>query len=306
VPISGVSFEECIQLSKEVAQRVGEELAIPVYLYEKSAQRPQRRNLADVRRGEYESLEAKLKLPEWRPDFGPAKFNAKAGATVIGARGLLIAFNINLNTREVQYAMDIALELRTKGRSARRGNTVPVYLRGEEILKYREGCYPCGKDDFVGNTLQQTVEHCWTEHRYDLVELLKLHGIDPEKPEGESVKIPGRFACCKAFGWFVEEYDRAQVSFNLTNFKVTSMHEVLEETRRLASERGLAVTGSEIVGMVPYEALLASGRYHLKREGCSASTTISDILSAGVEFLGLNELAQFRIEERVLGWPEQF
>ena len=144
VPVSGISTEDCIQLSKEVARRVGDELKIPVYLYEKSAQKPERKNLAIIRQGEYEGLADKLKNPQWKPDFGPSQFNAKAGATVMGVREFLIAYNINLNSRELKHATDIAFELREKGRSARRGNIKPFYYKGQEILKYGKGKYPCG------------------------------------------------------------------------------------------------------------------------------------------------------------------
>ncbi len=304
VPVTGISIEECVQLSKEVAKRVGEELKIPVYLYEKSATRPERRNLAIIRQGEYEALPEKLKDPKWKPDYGPAEFNAKAGATVIGVREFLIAYNINLNTREAKYATDIAFELREKGRSARRGNIHPFYFKGQEILKYKEGHYPCGSCDFVGKTMQETIEHCQKEHGYDLRELLTLNGIDPDHPEGKSVKKPGKFKHCKAIGWMVPEYDRAQISINLTNYKVTSMHHVMEETRKLAAERGIVVTGSEIVGMVPYPALLETGKFYLKRQSRSVGIPIRDILETAVQSLGLRDVSDFKIEERVLGLPE--
>jgi len=305
VPVNGITTEECIELSKEVAKRVGEELNIPVYLYEKSAQTPERENLAVIRQGEYEALEEKLKKPEWKPDFGPAEFNAAAGATVIGVREFLIAYNISLNTREAIHATDIAFELREKGRSARTGNTnSPFYYNKTKILKYKEGEYPCGLDDFVGKTIDETIKHCKEKHDFDLVELLKLNGVNPEKPEGQSVKIPGLFNYCKAIGWMVPEYDRAQISINLTNYKVTSTHHVLEETRKLAAERGLIVTGSEIVGMIPFPALLESGKFYLKKQGRSTGIPIRDILNTAVQSLGLNDVSEFNIEERVLGLPK--
>ena len=305
VPVSGVTTEECIELSKVVAKRVGEELHIPVYLYEKSAAKPERENLAKVRQGEYEALEEKLKKPEWKPDFGPAKFNAKAGATVIGVREFLIAYNINLNTRELLHATDIAFELREKGRSARALTDTPFYYKSTEILKYENGNYPCGNEDqFVGKSIAETIKHCKEVHKYDLVELLELNGIDPKKPEGQSVKVPGKFKHCKAIGWMVPKYDKAQISINLTNYKVTSMHHVLEETRRLAMERGLVVTGSEIVGMVPYPALLETGKFYLKNQHRSIGVPIKDILNTAVQSLGLNDVSEFKIEERVLGLPK--
>ncbi len=304
VPVSGVTTEECIEISKEVAKRVGEELKIPVYLYEKSATSPERENLAFIRQGEYEALPEKLKKPEWKPDYGPAEFNPKAGATVIGVREFLIAYNISLNTREKLHATDIAFELREKGRSARRPVSKPFYYKGTNILKYKEGEYPCGECDFVGKTIQETIDHCKNVHNYDLVELLKLNGIDPDKPEGKSVKKKGKFKYCKAIGWLVKEYDRAQISINLTNYKVTSMHHVLEETRKLAAERGLVVTGSEIVGLVPYPALLETGKFYLKKQGRSTGIPIKDILETAVQSLGLRDVSDFVIEERVLGLPK--
>ncbi|MCZ7604228.1 MAG: glutamate formimidoyltransferase [Melioribacteraceae bacterium] len=304
IPVNGVTIEECIQLSKDVAKRVGEELEIPIYLYEKSAQLPERENLAVIRKGEYEALEAKLKDPKWKPDFGPTKFNAKSGATVMGVREFLIAYNINLNTREPKHATDIAFELREKGRSARELSDGSFYYKSENILKYEEGKYPCGHHDFIGKSIQETIEHCKKEHGYDLADILDQHGINPSKPEGESVKIPGKFKYCKAIGWMVPEYNRAQISINLTNYKVTSMHHVLEEARRLAMERGLVVTGSEIVGMVPYTALLETGKFYLRNQHRSAGIPIKDILETAVQSLGLNDVSQFNIEERVLGLPK--
>ena len=304
VPVSGISTEECIQLSEEVAERVGTELNIPVYLYEKSAKSPNRRNLAHVRMGEYEALEEKLKKPEWKPDFGPAIFNPGAGATVIGVREFLIAYNISLNTGESKFATDIAFELREKGRSARKGNIKPFYFKGGDILKYKAGEYPCGSCDFVSDSIPSLFDHCQEKHTYDLAEVLKLNGIDPNNPEGNSVKKPGLFPHCKAIGWMVPEYKRAQISINLTNYKVTPMHEVLEATRKLAQERGLVVTGSEIVGMVPYPALLESGKYYLKRQQRSTGIPNRDILEIAVQSLGLRDVSDFNIEERVLGLPK--
>jgi glutamate formiminotransferase/formiminotetrahydrofolate cyclodeaminase len=305
VPVSGITTEECIELSKEVAKKVGEELKIPVYLYEKSATKPERENLAIVRQGEYEALEEKLKKPEWKPDFGPVKFNAKAGATVIGVREFLIAYNISLNTREALHATDIAFELREKGRSARVLNDSAFYYKSPKILKYEKGNYPCGNEDqFVGKSVYEAIKHCKDVHGYDLKELLELNGIDPKKPEGQSVKVPGKFKHCKAIGWMVPEYDRAQISINLTNYKVTSMHHVLDETRRLAAERGLVVTGSEVVGMVPYPALLETGKYYLRKQHRSTGIPIKDVLNTAVQSLGLNDVSDFKIEERVLGLPK--
>ncbi|HMN16525.1 MAG TPA: glutamate formimidoyltransferase [Ignavibacteriaceae bacterium] len=304
VPVSGITTEECIELSNEVAKRVGQELNIPVYLYEKSAVKPERENLAKIRQGEYEALEEKLKKPEWKPDYGPSEFNAKAGATVMGVREFLIAYNINLNTREEKYASDIAFELREKGRSAREGSKGPFYFKSEKILKYEKDKYPCGSCDFTGKTISETVKHCKDSHNYDLTELLELNGIDPSKPEGQSVKIPGLFKHCKAIGWMVNKFDRAQISINLTNYKITSMHDVFDATEKLAADRGLRVTGSEIVGMVPYPALLETGKYYLRKQHRSIGVPVKDILNTAVQSLGLNDVSEFNIEERVLGLPE--
>lgn len=305
VPVNGVTTEECIELSKSVAKRVAEELGIPVYLYEKSASKPERKNLAFIRQGEYEALPEKLKKSEWKPDFGQSKFNSKAGATVIGVREFLIAYNINLNTREEKYATDIAFELREKGRSARKKNNSPFYFKNDDIIKYNEGEYPCGnEDEFIGKTIEETIKHCAEVHQYDLKELLELNGIDCSKVEGQSVKVPGKFKNCKAIGWMVGKYNRVQISINLTDYKATSMHDVLEETRRLAATRGIVVTGSEIVGMVPFSALLQSGKYYLKLQSRSAGIPTKDILETAVQSLGLRDVSDFIIEGRVLGLPK--
>jgi glutamate formiminotransferase/formiminotetrahydrofolate cyclodeaminase len=304
VPVSGISTEDCIKLSEEVAERIGNELGIPVYLYEKSAKSADRENLATIRMGEYEALEEKLKKPEWKPDFGPARFNPRAGATVIGVREFLIAYNINLNTTESKYATDIAFELREKGRSARRGNIFPFYFKGRDILKYNSGSYPCGSCEFLSDTMEELIKHCKDEHNYDLTDLLKANGIDPEKVEGNSVKKPGLFSHCKAIGWMVPEYKRAQISINLTNYKITSLHDVIEATRQLAEQRGIVVTGSEIVGMVPFPALLETGKYYLRKQRRSTGIPVRDILDVAVQSLGLNDVSDFILNERVLGLPK--
>ncbi len=303
VPVEGVTMQDCVELSVEVAKRVGEELGIPVYLYEESARVPERRNLANIRQGEYEGLPKKLKDPRWKPDFGPAEFNPRAGATVIGAREFLIAYNITLNTREKQYATDIAFELREKGRSARTGNVKPIYMRGD-LLKYRENHFPCGNCDFVGKTLKETVQHCKDVHGYDLIELLKMHAIDPENVIGKSVKKPGIFKHCKAIGWYVEEYGRAQISINLTNYKITPPHLVLEKARELAAERGLVVTGSEIVGLVPFQAIYQAGHYYLEKQGRSTGIPVKDVIDTAIYSMGLNDVTPFHPEEKILGLPE--
>ncbi len=193
--------------------------------------------------------------------------------------------------------------MREKGRSAREGNIVPFYYMGTSILKYSEERYPCGTCDFIGTTYEEVSEHCTSEHDYSLTDLLALNAIDPKKLIGQSVKKPGLFQYCKAIGWMVPDYDRAQISINLTDYNVTSMHHVIAATRKMATERGLIVTGSEIVGMVPYPALLEVGKYYLTKQGRSVGIPIRDILETAVQSLGLSDVSDFIIEERVLGLP---
>lgn len=302
VPVEGVTMEDCVEISIDVAKRVGEELRIPVYLYEESAQQEERRNLANIRHGEYEGLKEKLSDPKWKPDYGPAEFNSKAGATVIGAREFLIAFNITLNTTERQYAMDIAFELREKGRSAREGDTDIIYMRGD-LLKYQKHHYPCGNCNFVGKTIVETKQHCRDAHQYDLFELLRMHDIDPENPIGRSVKVPGIFKHCKAIGWFVQEYKRAQISINLTNYKITPPHLVLEKARELAAIRGIIVTGSEVVGLIPFQAIYQAGIYYLEKQGQSTGIPINDIIETVIYSMGLNDVAKFDPQKKILGLP---
>jgi glutamate formiminotransferase/formiminotetrahydrofolate cyclodeaminase len=303
VPVNGISMEEVVQISKDVAKRVGEELRIPVYLYEESAASEERKSLANIRKGEYEALTEKLQDPHWKPDFGPAEFNARAGATVVGAREFLIAYNVTLNTKEPKYATDIAFELREKGRSVRTGNIHPFYFKGD-LLKYSENYYPCGTCDFIGKTNEEIAEHCRKEHNYDLAKLLNLHDTDPEEPGGRSVKKPGKFNHCRAIGWFVKEYSRAQISINLTNYKITPIHLVLEEARKLAAERGLVVTGSEIVGLVPFQAIYDAGKFYLKQQGKSAGIPVHDVIENAIYSMGLNDVSPFVPAEKILGLPK--
>jgi glutamate formiminotransferase / formiminotetrahydrofolate cyclodeaminase len=302
VPVEGVSMEDCAVLARRLGRRVGEELGIPVYLYESAASRPGRRNLAEVRKGEYEGLAAKLKDPEWTPDFGPAAANVKSGATIIGAREFLVAYNVTLNSADKGHATDIAFELREKGRVARRGRVKPFYQAGELIF-YTDGSFPCGNCDFTGATFQETVDHCAKAHGYDLPDLLRMNDVDPTNPVGQKVHRRGLFSHCKAIGWYVDTYRRAQISVNLTNYKQTAPHTVLEAARNLAQERGLLVTGSEIVGMVPFQCLLASGRHYLKAMGKSTGVPVTDILQTAVFSMGLGDVAPFDLEKKVLGLP---
>ncbi len=301
VPVEGVTMEDCADLARRLGERVARELAIPVYLYEAAASRPERRNLAEVRRGEYEGLEMKLQDPQWQPDF-PAPYNAQAGATIMGAREFLVAYNVTLNSGSRDHATDIAFELREKGRVARRGRVKPYYQAGELIF-YKEGAFPCGNCEFTGATFQETVDHCASAHGYDLPALMRMNDFDPAHPVGQKVRRRGIFSHCKAIGWYVDTYRRAQISVNLTDYKQTAPHAVLEEARRLAAERGLVVTGSEIVGLVPFQCLLASGRHYLKAMGKSTGVPTSDILQTAVFSMGLGDAAPFEIEKKILGLP---
>ncbi|HEU4951501.1 MAG TPA: glutamate formimidoyltransferase [Holophagaceae bacterium] len=308
IPVEGVSMEDCAELARRLGKRVGKELGIPVYLYEAAASRPERKNLAAVREGEYEALPKKAHDPAWKPDFGPHAFHAKAGATVIGAREFLIAFNITLNSRDKAHATDIAFELREKGRVARRHQRTALYSSGEE-LTYEAGRFPCGNcAEHDEPSFEALVQHCRDEHGYDLRHLLALNGIHAtDAPDGgvvgQRAYRAGIFAHCKAIGWVVEAYGRAQISVNLTDYKVTSAHEVLEAARELARERGLVVTGSEIVGLVPYAALAESGRHYLRSMGRSPFVPAVDLVQAAIHSMGLADVAPFEVEKKVLGLP---
>jgi len=302
VPVSGVRMDDCVELAQQVGRRIGEELGIPVYLYEHAASRPERRNLSRVRAGEYEGLEEKLADPEWQPDFGPAIFNAKAGATAVGAREFLIAYNIDLNTTERKYANEIAYALRERGRWKRTGNTEPFYYKGEIVRFPEDGTYPCGPCDFVGDSFEALGKHYAREHGGDLKERYEALGIDPENPSGP-VFADGRFKDVKAIGWVVDDYHRAQISINLNNYKVSPAHEVLEAAREEASKRGIVITGSEIVGVVPYEAMRQSAVYYLRRMRKSTGIPVPDLLETAIQSLGLRDVAPFETEEKVLGMP---
>ena len=257
IPINGVSEEECIELSEQVGKRVGDELKIPVYLYEKSAKEKKRKKLPDIRKGEYEGLSDKLADPDWKPDYGPSKLHIKGGATVIGCRDFLIAYNINLNTRDHRLATDIAFELREAGRSKRIPNPNSKNLLDGDIVRHDNG-----------------------------------------KP----VKVPGIFKDIKAIGWYVESFKRAQISINFNNYKVSTIHDVFDEACRLANERGIRVTGSELVGLIPLEAVLMAGNYYLKKQNRSIGVPVKDIIECAVQSLGLNDVAPFNINEKIIDY----
>ncbi len=250
VPISGITMEETVVYARKLAERIGNELGIPVYCYENAAFSPERKNLANCRAGEYEGLPEKLVKPEWKPDFGPASFNAKSGATAVGARDFLVAYNINLNTTSTRRANAVAFDIREKGRPMREGNPITGKIVKDE--------------------------------------------------KGNGVYIPGSLKECKAIGWFIEEYGVAQISINLTNISVTPVHIAFEETCKKANERGLRVTGSEIVGLIPLKAMLDAGKYFLRKQKRSVGVSEEEIIKIAVKSMGLDELKTFKPDEKII------
>jgi glutamate formiminotransferase/formiminotetrahydrofolate cyclodeaminase len=302
VPVAGVTMEECVEIAREVGRRIGEELGIPVFLYEEAASRPERRSLSVVRAGEYEGLEARLAEPEWAPDFGPKAFNPAAGATAVGAREFLIAYNINLNTTDRRYATDIAYELRERGRWKRSGSTKPFYYKGEIVRFPEDGGYPCGNCDVVERSFDELATHYAEAHGGDLAARYASIPIDQENPSGPVFR-DGRFRFVKGLGWVIEEYGRAQISLNLTKYTVSPPHEVLEAAREEAGKRGLVVTGSEIVGLVPFEAMRWAARFYLRRMHKSTGLPVPDLMETAIQSMGLREVADFEAPDRVLGLP---
>ena len=250
IPIAGVSMEDCIEYSRHYAKRVAEELKIPVYLYEAAASSPERKNLSDIRKGEYEGLPAKLRDPKWKPDFGPAKFNSKTGALAVGARNFLVAYNINLNTTSTRRANAIAFDIRERGRVKRKGDA----LTGEII----------------------------------------------QDEKGQPVFEPGSLKSVKAIGWYIKEYDIAQISINLTDITVTPIHIAFDEACKHAEERGVRVTGSELVGLVPLRAMLEAGKYFLKKQQRSSGVSDRELIKIAIKSLGLNDLYEFKPGEKII------
>jgi glutamate formiminotransferase / formiminotetrahydrofolate cyclodeaminase len=250
VPVSGISMEEVVELARATGKRIGEELGIPIYFYENAATSDDRRNLADVRRGEYEALARKLVDPRWKPDHGPAEFTeqvAFTGATQVSAREFLVAWNVNLNTTNKRKAHSIALRIREQGR------------------------FRINKDG---------------KRWYD----------DDGNPE----QIPGKFKNVKGVGWFIEEYGVAQISMNLTNFRESPMHLIYDEIRKEADERGLIVTGSELVGLLPKDALLAAGEHYLSKQKMCSGVNEKELLDVAIRSMGLNDLYPFDIKDKVI------
>ncbi len=302
VPVAGVTMQECVEMARRVGRRIGEELGIPVYLYEQAATHPQRRNLARIRAGEYEGLREKLQDPEWRPDFGPALFNPRSGATAVGAREFLIAFNVNLNSTDRRYANELAYALRERGRWKRAGNTDPFYYKGEVVRFPEDGTWPCGPCDFVASSFAELEAHYAQVHGGNLRERYQELEIDQAHPTGP-VFTDGLFKDVKALGWVIDEYGRAQISMNLTNFRVSPPHEVLEAAREQARKRGIVITGSEIVGLVPFEAIREAGRFYRRRMLKSPGIPVPDLLETAIQSMGLRDVALFDPKEKVLALP---
>jgi glutamate formiminotransferase/formiminotetrahydrofolate cyclodeaminase len=247
VPMQGATMADCIESAGRLAKRVGEELGIPAFLYGEAARKPERKRLPDIRKGEYEALEKKFEDPEFAPDFGPAKFLPRSGATAFGARPFLVAWNINLNTRERKLANKIAAELRETGKLKRDAKNKIV------------------RDE-----------------------------------NGKALRVPGRFTELQGGGWYIEEYGRAQLTFNLMDFHVTSLHEVFEACREEAGKLGVRVTGSELVGLVPLDAVLAAGDYYLAKQGRTTGIPESERVHAAVLTLGLEDLTPFVPAEKII------
>jgi len=302
VPVSGVSMEDCVEIARRVGHRVGDELGIPVYLYEHAATRPERTNLAKVRAGEYEGLAERLKDPQWKPDYGPSAFNPTAGATAVGAREFLIAYNINLNTTDRRYANEIAYVLRERGRWKRRGDTEPFYYKGEVVYFPEDGTYPCGPCDFVADSFEALAAHYSEVHGGDLRKRFEDLGIDPGSPTGPVFR-DGYFTDVKAIGWVIDDYKRAQISMNLTDYKVSPPYAVLDAAREEARKRGIVITGSEIVGVVPYEAMRQAAVHYLSRMQKSTGIPVPDLMETAIQSMGLRDVAAFDAVEKILGMP---
>ena len=250
IPVSNVSWEEAIACVNRLGKRIGDELKIPIYLYEKAAKNKSRSNLSVIRTGEYEGFFEKIKQPEWKPDFGPDVFNERSGATVIGVRDFLVAYNVNLNTRSARRANSVAFDVREQGR-----------------VKTADGT-PSGKPVLDAS--------------------------------GEPIRIPGMLKHVKAIGWFVKEYGIAQVSMNLTNIEETPLHAVFDACCESAARRGLRVTGSEIVGMVPKKCLVDAGRYFLRKQQWSEGASEEELIDVAIRSMGLSELKPFDPKEKVI------
>jgi len=303
IPVSNVSMKECIDIAKKTGQKIGEELNIPIYLYENAATNNERKNLATVRAGEYEGLKDKLTEPEWKPDYGPLKFNANSGATAVGAREFLIAYNINLNTNDRTYANEIAYEIRERGRWKREGNIEPFYYKGD-VVYFGENKYPDGNSNFIGESFEELSKHYKKSYGKDLKKRYESIGLDPNDLIGKPVYKDGKFTHVKGLGWVIPEYNRAQISMNLTNYKISPIHEIYDAACEEAEKRGLRVTGSEVVGLIPYEAMENTAKYYLSKMHKSPGLPVSDLMNIAVQSLGLSDVGDFNPKDKVLGMPK--
>ena len=302
VPVSGVNMDDCVAIAHTTGKRIGSELGIPVWFYEEAARSPEFRNLARVRAGEYEGLAERL--GGGAPDAGPAEFNARCGATAVGAREFLIAWNINLNTRDRAYANELAYELRERGRWKRSGSPDAFYYKGD-IVHFADGEFPCGNCDFAGVDFDTLAAHHAETHDGDLAAAYRARGLDPRTLVGKPVYKDGRFTNLKGIGWEIPEYGCAQLSFNVTNFRTTPLHEVFDAACEEARKRGIRVTGSEIVGLVPWEVLRQAAVHYLRRMGKSPGLPVPDLAAAAIQSLGLRDVADFNPASKVLGMPKQ-
>jgi len=302
IPVANVSMDDCIEIAKKTAQRIGTELNIPVYLYENAASNDERRNLATVRSGEYEGLKEKLKDSNWKPDYGTT-FNAGAGATAVGAREFLIAYNINLNTNDRTYANEIAYEIRERGRWKREGNIEPFYYKGD-VVYFDEEKYPDGNSDFVGKSFEELSVYYKKKYGKDLRKRYESLGLEPDNLIGKPVYKEGKFTHVKGLGWVIPEYNRAQISMNLTNYKISPLHEIFDVACVEAEKRGIRVTGSEIVGLIPYDAMKDAAVHYLSKMHKSPGLPVSDLMNIAVQSLGLSDVANFNPKDKVLGMPK--
>ncbi|WP_183578774.1 glutamate formimidoyltransferase [Mucilaginibacter sp. X5P1] len=250
IPISNITMEETAVYAQKLAKRVGEELAIPIYLYGAAQADKKRDNLSVIRAGEYEGFFKKIKLPEWKPDFGPDEFDARRGGTVIGARDFLIAYNVNLNTTSTRRANSIAFDVREAGRVLREGDPINGKIINDE--------------------------------------------------NGKPKSVPGTLKFVKAIGWYIEEYGIAQISMNLTNIEVTPVHKAFDEVCDKAAERGMRVTGSELVGLIPLKSMLDAGKYFLLKQQRSVGVSEKELIKIAIKSMGLDELSPFKPEERII------
>ena len=253
VPISNISMQETVEWAQKLAKKIGNELGIPVYCYEEAATKPERKNLANCRSGEYEAMSKKIETKEWKPDYGPDNFNEtvkKSGVTAVGARDFLIAYNVNLNTTSTRRANSIAFDIREAGRIKREGG--------------------------------------------------KLDGKIIKDKKGNPLREPGMFKSVKGIGWFIKEYNIAQISYNLTDINVSPLHLVFDKTCEQATKKGIRVTGSELIGLVPKKVLIDAGEYFLKKQRRSLGIPESEIINIAVKSLGLDDLFDFNPRERII------